>query len=515
MAILELITATTFFTPATWVVSVLTFVLFYILLQSRRPANLPPGPPSLPLVGSLPFIDYKALNKDINSEARNISKKYGDICHFYVGRKLVVILDSYDSIKEAFVSQGVNFAGRTGEIDPSMQACNPYHPVLGMTYSSYSPEWKKQRHLSIAIMRSLGWGKNGVEEQIQDECGLLIENLRTNGAQPLNPKRTIGVSSSNIICGLLFGSRYSHDDLEFKKLLQQLDDYFENRFSNVDKKHVPFIKYFSKSWREGQRLLEQYSKGIYELSQKKMSEGRARLDAGEEPRDFIMHYLQELEKDGSGSRISDDWLGPLIRDFFSAGTETTTTTLTWAMLYLATHTHVQDKIHEEIDAEFGCGEHRFSLGEKERLPYTEASLAEIQRLASIASFSIPHTTIRDVNFRGYTIPNKTVVLANLYSVSTDERLWGKTAMQFIPERFIDADTGTLSKPEYWIPYSMGRRMCLGEQLAKQELFLFFSHIVHAFRVTVDPACPEPSLQAQPGAGVRSAQPFKVVFTPRF
>merc|ERR1712018_72373 len=189
-------------------------------------------------------------------------------------------------------------------------------------------------------------------------------------------------------------------------------------------------------------------------------------------------------------------------------------TLTWAMLYLAAHPDIQDKIHKELDAEFGLEEHRFSLGEKERLPYTEAFLAETQRLASIASFAIPHTTIRDVHFRGYTIPDKSVVLANLYSVSTDEKLWGKSAMEFMPERFID-ESGKLNKPDYWIPYSMGRRMCLGEQLAKQELFLFFSHIVHSFHVTSDPASPLPSLDTLPGAGVRSSQPFKVVFTPRF
>lgn len=62
----------------------------------------------------------------------------------------------------------------------------------------------------------------------------------------------------------------------------------------------------------------------------------------------------------------------------------------------------------------------------------------------------------------------------------DEELW-EDPEEFNPNRFLDA-SGALNKPDYWMPFGAGRRMCLGDILAKQELFLFFTSLVHCFHL---------------------------------
>jgi len=364
------------------------------------------------------------------------------------------------------------------------------------------------------LLRVLGLGRAGVEQHIKDECNLLVENFKKQNSQAFNPNKLIGVSISNVICGLLFGNRYNHDDKDFVELLELVDKYFISRYANADSVSIPLLRY-RKSFRDGIENLRLFNEGIYDFSQRKIKEGRRRLDDGEEPKDFVTMYLRELEKAEEGdskARISEDWLGPIIRDFFNAGSETSTTTLTWMVMYIAAHPEVQKKVQDEIDDVFGKGEHDFSLSDKEKLPYLEATIIETQRLASIAPFSIPHTTIKDTEFKGYKIPKDTTVLANLYSSSIDTRLW-KDPHTFSPERFMDEE-GKVNKPEYWIPYSMGRRMCLGEQLAKQELFLFTAYMVNSFHIKFHPEHEPASLEAD-YSGVRKPKPFRLVVSSRF
>ena len=98
------------------------------------------------------------------------------------------------------------------------------------------------------------------------------------------------------------------------------------------------------------------------------------------------------------------------------------------------------------------------LLDRTNLPYTEATLLEIQRLCDDAPLGIPHGTKHDVTFRGYTIPKGTMVFSNLNAVNMDPELW-KNPNNFKPERFLQKQNdGKLSivKTEYFIPFSVGK-----------------------------------------------------------
>ncbi|KAK2169207.1 hypothetical protein LSH36_12g36072 [Paralvinella palmiformis] len=111
------------------------------------------------------------------------------------------------------------------------------------------------------------------------------------------------------------------------------------------------------------------------------------------------------------------------------------------------------------------------MDDRKKLPFTEASILEIQRLADIVPLGIPHAVTEDVQFRGYFIPKDTLVLSNMYSVHMNPELWPEPE-KFKPERFLQR--GMKVEKKELIPFSVGKRVCLGESLARAELFLSLS-----------------------------------------
>ena len=163
------------------------------------------------------------------------------------------------------------------------------------------------------------------------------------------------------------------------------------------------------------------------------------------------------------------------------------------MLYMGRYPEVQAKVHKELDQVVGEGRVP-SLDDKPSLPYTEAVVMEIQRYASIVPQGVSHTVTKDVTVNGLTLPKDAMVVP-LMKELLQGSYWGD-GETFRPERFLDSD-GKCKKDDHLIPFSIGehnsqhfnltcqysgKRQCLGETLAKAELFLFFTGILQQFEI---------------------------------
>ncbi|XP_029416180.1 cytochrome P450 2D28-like, partial [Nannospalax galili] len=111
------------------------------------------------------------------------------------------------------------------------------------------------------------------------------------------------------------------------------------------------------------------------------------------------------------------------------------------------------------------------MADQARMPFTNAVINEVLRFSDIGQVLLPRITSRDIEIQGFLIPKGTTLITNLSSVLKDETIWEKP-LQFHPEHFLDSQ-GRFVKPKAFIPFSAGRRSCLGEPLARMELFLFF------------------------------------------
>uniref|UniRef100_A0A3Q3IIH4 Cytochrome P450 2K1-like n=2 Tax=Monopterus albus TaxID=43700 RepID=A0A3Q3IIH4_MONAL len=159
-----------------------------------------------------------------------------------------------------------------------------------------------------------------------------------------------------------------------------------------------------------------------------------------------------------------------------------------------------DQVQEELSRVVGS--RRVQVEDRKNLPYTDAVIHESQRLANILPMAIPHKTSRDVTFQGYFIKEGTTVFPLLTSVLYDESEW-QSPHTFNPSHFLDKD-GKFIRRDAFMPFSAGRRMCLGEGLARMELFLFFTSLLQCFRFTPPPGVTEEELDLTPVVGLTLA-----------
>ncbi|XP_076062948.1 cytochrome P450 2L1-like isoform X4 [Oratosquilla oratoria] len=211
---------------------------------------------------------------------------------------------------------------------------------------------------------------------------------------------------------------------------------------------------------------------------------KATLDPAN-PRDYIDAYLLEMEdsKDEPKSTFTDQDLVSSIWDLFGAGSETVSNTLRWLIFYMARYPEVQKRMQQEID-EVVLPEIQPSWEDKAEMPYTEATLHEVQRIISLVSLGLQHCTAEDTVFHGYRIPKGSILYPVSFCSHSDEKYW-KNPFEFRPERFLENNMFVTPKNGF-MPFGVGRRQCLGESLARMEIFIFATSLLQKLTFSPGP-----------------------------
>ncbi|XP_060623318.2 cytochrome P450 2J6-like [Anolis sagrei] len=461
--------------------------------------ELPPGPIPFPLIGSVWRLDLK-LNQETFTK---MSKSYGKIFTMWFGHKPMIVLNGFHAVKEALVTNSEEMTGR-----PMTPFVNDTMKGKGVLFAT-GHIWKQQRRFSLMVLRNLGLGRKGLEYRIQQEAGHLIDFFLNEKGKPMSPSFPIFYSVSNVISAMVFGHRFSYDDEKFKEMIMAVDFMFHflpSPFRIAYDLFPSLMRFLPGSHQKAFFYLELGHKFIREEI-RSHEKTRDPVD----PQDFIDYYLEQIEKtkDDPVSTFDDENLVHLTTDFFAAGTETTSVTLLWALLYMVAYPDIQEKIHKELrDVLPPC--HKICYEDRKRLPYTNAVIHEVQRISNILLVGSFRECQKDITLQGFLIKKGTVVIPDVASVLYDPEQW-ETPRQFNPNHFLDKDGNFFCK-EAFMPFGVGHRICLGERLAKTELFIFFTSLLQTFKFQ-SPKGAKVDIEPKTGGLAMVPQPYDICAIP--
>ncbi|XP_075898968.1 cytochrome P450 2F2-like [Nelusetta ayraudi] len=474
-------------------------LVLLIISLTPRSKNLPPGPRPLPVLGNLLDLNLR----DPVPELERLAKLYGNVFTFYIGFRPVVVLNGLQAVKEALVNKASDFSGRP----LNSLAKNSVHPdacAPGVALTDYNATWKEQRRFGLTTLRNFGLGKQSMEERINDEIQYIVAVLEKNIGKTMNPQLLFHKAASNIICQVLFAKHFDYED--------QFLDFYANLFHETSKiingpssliydfippaRKLPFI--FHRVFYLFKCSRDRYSDIVAENK-------KGRVPG--QPRHFIDCYLDEINKRGDdGSSFNEDQLVGYLLDLHFAGTDTTANTMLFAILYLMSYPEVQERFQQEVDRVLD-GKDKVSFEDRHQMPYVQAVLHETLRMASTLPLSLFHCTTKDTEVLGYSIPKGTTVIPNLTSALMDKDHW-KFPGEFNPENFLN-DEGEFVKPDAFVPFSVGPRTCLGEGLARMEMFIIIVSLLKRFKFIWPEKAGKPDLTPVFGA-TQTPKPYDMI-----
>ncbi|XP_058528017.1 cytochrome P450 2C42-like isoform X3 [Ochotona princeps] len=432
------------------VLSISCLLLFSLWRWSTTRQKLPPGPTPLPIIGNILQMDLKDISKSLTK----FSKAYGPVFTLYFGTKPTVILHGYEAVKEALVDHGDEFSGR----------------------GSFP----------------------------------LFERINKGHASPCDPTFILGCAPCNVICSVIFQKRFEYSDqnfIHFLKLLTEAFTILGSPWIQVCTNFPALIDYLPGSHNKFIKNMCFIQNFILE----KIKEHQQSLDVNN-PRDFIDCFLikMEQEKHNEQSEFTLENLKIAAFDLFIGGTDSISSTVRYGLLLLLKHPEVTVKLQQEIERVIGRNRSP-CMQDRSHMPYTDAVIHEILRFINMGPTNAPRAVTHDVKFRNYLIPKGTTVLPSLTSALHDDKQFPNPE-RFDPGHFLDKN-GNFKKTDYFLAFSTGKRVCVGEGLARMELFLLLTTILQNFKLK--PLVEPKDISITPVFGGMSSvpPPYQLCFIP--
>ncbi|XP_063241155.1 methyl farnesoate epoxidase-like [Bacillus rossius redtenbacheri] len=479
----------------------LLFMVVLVLLawMWRRPSRFPPGPTCWPLMGSF----FAVPKKDLHLTLMRWKDEYGPLVGAMFGPRRVVLVAGPREVLE--VLRRDEFAGRPRMFFFKERS---FRKLLGVVFSD-GPFWTEQRRFALRHLRDFGFGKTSMDNIMHEEVDELSKVLLTSEIHPVS--RMFNQAIVNLLWTIVAGRRFSYEDSQFQEILGYVYKSFRSDVPGGVLVNVfPFLRFVIPRWSGYEEGME-YVHGLQGMLRESIREHEKSFTEGYH-RDFIDVYLEEIrnKKNLPETTFTEEGLIVLCMDLFIAGSDTVSNTLEFCLLYMVLYPGVQLAVQREMEDVLGRSIMP-SAGDRTRLPYTEAVLTEVMRINTIVPVPPPHRCMKKTELQGYTIPEDTMVFVNLWALLHDREHWGDPHV-FRPERFLDAE-GRFARDDWCCVFSLGKRTCLGESLARNALFVVFTSLLQRFEFSLPAGDPAPSTKGRLGL-TSTPEPFRVKVTPR-
>ncbi|KAI0698606.1 CyP450 monooxygenase [Cytidiella melzeri] len=438
-----------------------------------RGCVLPPGPRGWPIVGSL--LDFPTGERPWVT-LRDWSRIYGDIIFIRVLSTPMLIVSSADVAFDLMEKRSSIYSDRR---EAAIDALTGWE--FNVTFMPYGPQWRSIRR-TLHQYFNMTVTPDYHDKQTREIHAFLRRCLERTGKQlePLCVRQTLATTIMDIV----YGHRIQDMDDEYIKLIvEAFDVLIETKTTGkywID--FIPILRYVP-PWVPGATATK-YGARWHPVIQEMINKPFDAIKNGVDPnpsmaRDLVMKLAQEHDPVRRREKeVSAKYATGIA---YSAGADTTYSLIQTFFCGVAMNPEVQRKAKEELDAVVGS-ERLPTYEDHDSLPYIQAILRECMRWIPVAPLGIPHRLTTDDYYKGFLIPEGTVVMANVWHILHDPQEYPEPE-RFNPDRFIkDNALNPEVRDPSTLAFGFGRRVCPGRHFAKDNAFLTIASVLHVFDV---------------------------------
>ncbi|GAV84063.1 p450 domain-containing protein [Cephalotus follicularis] len=498
--------------------SIALAIFLYCLrtLLKRHPHRLPPGPRPWPIIGNLPHMGQMP-----HHSLAAMARTYGPLMHLRLGFVDVIVAASASVASQLLKTHDANFSSRPHNSGAKYIAYN----YQDLVFAPYGPRWRMLRKISSVHLFS-GKALDDYRHVRQEEVAVLIRALaRAESKQAVNLGQLLNVCTANALGRVMLGRRVFGDGSgvsdpmaeEFKSMVVEVMA-LAGVFNIGD--FIPALDWLdlqgvAAKMKNLHKRFDTFLTGLLE-EHKKMLVG----DGGSEKHKDLLSTLISLKDsaDDEGLKLTDTEIKALLLNMFTAGTDTSSSTVEWAIAELIRHPKILAQVLKELDTVVGRDRLVTDL-DLPQLTYLQAVIKETFRLHPSTPLSLPRVAAESCEIMGYHIPKGSTLLVNVWAIARDPKEWAEP-LEFRPERFLPGG----EKPNVdikgndfeVIPFGAGRRICAGMSLGLRMVQLLTATLVHAFDWDLTSGLmPEDlSMEEAYGLTLQRAEPLMVHPRPR-
>ncbi|GKB54853.1 cytochrome P450 CYP82D47-like protein [Tanacetum coccineum] len=503
------------------VATILCFLVFGHLARIRdrvRKSNnpVPEAAGSWPIIGHLHLLAGSQVPHKVLG---SLADKFGPIFTIKLGVHRVLVVSNSEVAKECLTTNDKVFASRPKAMATELMGYNYANFAL-----SHGPYWREIRKIVVLELVSQHRLRMLSQVRVYEVKKFIIDMYRTcntNKGSPgkvkIDMKKWFGDLIVNIVGRIIFGDCFSpiEQNDQFKKDIRRFNELLG---AFIPSDVIPGLRWLDLGGYE--KMMKKTAKDMDVvidgwLAEHKKMDSAQHVDGCKDQAfiaTLLCHVKEKVKEDLYGFSI-DAIVKATCLAIFSAATDTTTVTLTWALALLVNNPHVLSKAQQELENHVGK-DRIVEESDLKNLVYLQAIIKETMRLYPPAPLSVPHESTEDCIISGYTVPKETRLLVNIWKIHHDPQIW-TDPFEFQPERFLTSKKEIDVKGQHFelIPFGSGRRICLGISFALEALQLILATVIHGFEFQ-NPSKDQIDMTESPGLTSIKATPLELLVAPR-